>query len=226
MERRAFDFELIEAEGEQDEAAPIRGIAAAYNVLSEDLGGFRERILPGAFAASIAERDVAAVWNHNSDHVLGRTSNGKLKLMDEAGGLRFEVWPPETQAGRDAVISIKRGDVYQCSFLFDVVKQAWTQDGESRVRTLEQCELFEVSPVTFPAYPATQVEARSVGDLIAQVDFVDFGSASPGELRRLMDALADRLPSDPAAGAAGLGDSSQARLLLLRRRLEVEEINN
>jgi HK97 family phage prohead protease len=225
MERRAFGFELIEAEGEDEGGAPIRGLAAPYDVLSEDLGGFRERIRPGAFAESIASRDVAAVWNHNSDHVLGRTSNGKLKLTEEARGLRFEVWPPETQAGRDAVISIRRGDVYQCSFLFDVVKQSWTQDGESRVRTLEQCELYEVSPVTFPAYPQTAVEARSVRDLIAQVDYVDFDGASPAELRQLMDALADRLPPDPAAGAAGLGDSSQARLLLLRRRLELEITN-
>lgn len=225
MEQRAFDFELVTDSETGTDAAPIRGLAVAYNVLSEDLGSFRERILPGAFAQSIETRDVAAVWNHNSDAVLGRLSNRTLQLHDEADGLRFDLWPPDTQAGRDAVVSIRRKDVYQCSFMFDVVRQSWADSEAGRLRTLEKCELYEISPVAFPAYAATSVQARSVRDLIAEVNSVDFGSVDAAEVRGLLDALADRLPAGLDAGASGLDDSARARLSLLRRKVELGILN-
>jgi len=143
-----------------DEPAKIAGHAAVFNQLSEDLGGFREKIQPGAFKEAV-KGDVRALVNHNSDKVLGRTKSGTLDLEEDDKGLAFELVLPDTQPARDLTASMERGDVDQMSFGFRTLEDKWeTKDGED-VRTLVKVELFEVSPVTFPAYPQTDVALRS-----------------------------------------------------------------
>lgn len=142
----------------------IVGYAAVFHSLSEDLGGFRERILPGAFSKSLAERtDVRALWNHDSNYVLGRTPN-TLQVWEDDIGLRFEITPPETQWAQDLMKSIDRGDVTQTSFRF-ITEQDQFIHAEDEVvyRELIQVGLIEVSPVTFPAYEATNVQLRGEG---------------------------------------------------------------
>jgi HK97 family phage prohead protease len=151
-------LELRAADG-----APTRiaGYAAVFNTLSEDLGGFRELIAPGAFRRAVADDDVRALWNHDANLVLGRNTAGTLTLREDTRGLAYDVEPPDTQWGRDAVVSIRRGDVTGSSFGFRTVTDRWvTQDGEN-LRTLVEVELFDVSPVTYPAYAAASVSARS-----------------------------------------------------------------
>lgn len=138
----------------------ISGYAAVFGVLSEDLGGFREKILPGAFSRSLNEGDQRALWNHNTNMVLGRRKSGTLELQEDETGLKFVIYPPNTVAGRDAVESMKRGDVDQMSFAFRAMKDDWSQVGKDVIRTLKEVELFEVSPVTFPAYPQTSAFLR------------------------------------------------------------------
>lgn len=146
----------------------IIGYAAVFNSLSEDLGGFRERIAPGAFARALKEDDVRALMNHNSDFVLGRNKSGTLTLEEDAHGLKIDCVPPDTQWARDLLVSIERKDIDQMSFGFcvrwypDGTRGAiWgVEDGED-IRTLTDVELFDVSPVTYPAYPDTQVAVRS-----------------------------------------------------------------
>jgi HK97 family phage prohead protease len=108
---------------------------------------------------------VRALWNHNSDLVLGSTKAGTLTLSEDSKGLRFELNPPDTSAGRDAVVSIKRGDVDGMSFGFRVLKQEWDEKhAKNIVRTLVEVDLHEVSATAFPAYPDTKVKVRTIAD--------------------------------------------------------------
>lgn len=146
-----------------DSGQKIAGHAAKFDLLSEDLGGFRERIAPGAFAKSIQSADVRALWNHDANIVLGRNKSGTLRLSEDSAGLAFEVDMPDTQLVRDMVLApIARGDVNQCSFGFYTVADKWAKIDGEWVRTLLECELFDVSPVTYPAYPQTDVAVRSL----------------------------------------------------------------
>lgn len=151
------------ANGEGEDPAPvIAGHAALFDTLSEDLGGFREKIAPGAFSKALGG-DVRALFNHDPNFVLGRTRAKTLRLAEDSRGLTFEIDPPDTSAAQGILESIRRGDVSQMSFAFRTVSDVWEDnaDGES-IRTLVEVELFDVSPVTFPAYRETDVAVRSL----------------------------------------------------------------
>jgi len=98
----------------------VSGYAARYNVLSHMLKpGFKERIASGAFDRVLATKpDVVALFNHNPDQVLGRTTSGTLRLNADKVGLAFELDLPNTTIGRDVYESVKRNDLNGCSFAF------------------------------------------------------------------------------------------------------------
>ncbi|WP_193063457.1 HK97 family phage prohead protease [Oceanobacillus oncorhynchi] len=144
----------------------IEGYAAVFGEKSEDLGGFREVIRKGSFAKSIRNNDIRALWNHDSSHVLGRTKNGTLKLEEDETGLRFELEPPDTSWGRDALKAIERGDVDQNSFGFFPVADDWEIEDNENIRYLREIDLFEISPVAFPAYPQTAANVRSLHESV------------------------------------------------------------
>lgn len=146
-----------------DKVTKIAGHAAKFDVLSEDLGGFRERIAPGAFAKSIQSSDIRALFNHDANIVLGRNKAGTLRLSEDSAGLAYEVDAPDTQLVRDMVLSpISRGDVNQCSFGFYTISDKWAKVDGEWIRTLLECDLLDVSPVTYPAYPQTEVAVRAL----------------------------------------------------------------
>lgn len=150
---------LKSAELRANNARRISGYAAVFNQWSEDLGGFIEKVAPGAFSRAIQGADVRALFNHDSNIVLGRTRSGTLKLRQDSVGLHFDVALPETSAARSLHTLIKRGDVSECSFGFSVRKDSWNPAGTER--TLTDVDLYDVGPVTFSAYTQTSVEARS-----------------------------------------------------------------
>jgi len=159
-EIRSYPIELRVAT-EEGKRPAIRGHAAVFGQLSEDLGGFREQVAKGAFAKTLKEADVRALWNHDSNFVLGRNKAGTLTLSEDKDGLSVEIDPPDTTWARDLLTSMERGDVDQMSFGFRVVKEEWDDtDKANVVRTLSEVELFDVSPVTSPASPQTSVSVK------------------------------------------------------------------
>lgn len=160
-ELRSFALNEFRVDSENDKPK-MYGHAAMFDSLSEDLGGFRERIAPGAFAKSLESDDIRALFNHDSNIVLGRNKAGTLRLKEDKNGLAIEIDPPDTQAARDLMVSMQRGDINQMSFGFRTIADKWDKlDGEW-VRTLLEVDLFDVSPVTYPAYSATDIAVRSM----------------------------------------------------------------
>lgn len=161
MERRQYPTSEIRAEGEGEPV--LVGHAAVFDTLSLEMWGFREKVAPGAFTDTLGNDDIRALWNHDPGAVLGRVQAKTLEVREDKKGLAVRIKVPDTQVGRDAVTSIDRGDVSQMSFGFQVLEDTWEPGGDDRsslVRTIEKVQLFEVSPVTFPAYPATDIDVR------------------------------------------------------------------
>lgn len=162
FERRYVAGELRATPADGD-AMRIEGHAARFGVLSADLGGFREKINPGAFAKSLLTSDIRALWNHDPIFVLGRNTSGTLALSEDVLGLRFSCELPATNMIREMVaVPIQRGDVSQCSFGFRTIEDFWEETTGGWIRTLLEVSLFDVSPVTFPAYAETDVAVRSL----------------------------------------------------------------
>lgn len=140
----------------------ISGYAAVVNSYSEDLGGFREIILPGAFRNALSYSDVRGLFNHDPNMVLARTKSGTLKLNEDSFGLYFEMTLPDTQVGRDVYENIRLGNISGCSFSFIVAPggDEWSYDSQRNVtRTISQFQtIFDVGPVVFPAYQSTSCE--------------------------------------------------------------------
>lgn len=153
-ERRLVTAARLELRAADAEGKPpvITGYAALFDTLSEDLGGFREKIQPGAFTRALPTADVVAVINHEPWPILGRTTAGTLTLREDARGLAFEIAPPDTQTARDLVAAIERGDMNGCSFLFSARVDQWDTSGITPIRTLVDVDLFDVSFATNPAY--------------------------------------------------------------------------
>ena len=160
-ERRSFTIEGLELRDNEGKNPTIVGHAAVFGSISKDLGGFREIIAPGAFDGH-EDMDVRALFNHDPNMVLGRNTAGTLRLREDAKGLHVEIDPPDTSFAKDLLVSMRRGDIDQMSFGFRTISDKWeTKDGED-LRTLEKVELFDVSPVVFPAYEDTDVAVRSL----------------------------------------------------------------
>lgn len=166
LERRTFGVDGLKIERRDGSKPRLVGHAAVFNQLSENLGGFREQIAVGAFADAIKTDDVRALFNHDPNFVLGRNRASTLSLSEDDKGLAIEIELPDTATVRDLVVApIERGDVSHMSFGFAVRPngQNWAEDDEGRlIRTLTAVRLFDVSPVTFPAYPQTDIAVREM----------------------------------------------------------------
>lgn len=170
MKRERRFFTVRDLRVATDGKRTIRGHAAVFNRDSQPMGGFTERIAPGAFRQTIKEDDIRALFNHDANLILGRNTAGTLRLSEDSTGLAVEIDPPDTQCARDLMVSLERGDVSQMSFGFTTRKDEWLYDRENdaTMRTLLDVTLYDVSPVTFPAYLDTDVSVRALEELVAE----------------------------------------------------------
>lgn len=165
-EYRTFGFEIRAAE----DSNTLVGHAAVFDTLADIGGWFKEKIARGAFKKTLADNaDVRALLNHNPDKIFGRTKSGTLKLREDDTGLFNEISMPDTTLGKDTMISVKRGDIDQESFAFQAIKEEWDEtDPNNPIRTIIEVKLFDVSLVVFPAYPTTDVSAKSAENILAE----------------------------------------------------------
>ena len=162
-ERRTAN-EGVELREEGDTLTAV-GYAAVFNSTSQNLGGFVERVAPSSFRKTLQETDVRALFNHDTDALLGRTSSGTLRISEDDKGLRYEIDLPNTTLGRDVAELLKRGDLSGSSFGFRTISDSWdTTDDGFPIRTLTEVALREVGPCIWPAYEASEASLRSLAE--------------------------------------------------------------
>lgn len=161
VEQRCTSPDISEIRAVDDENPKITGYAAKYNIFT-NLGWFMEKIKAGAFD-EVLDNDVRCLKNHDANLILGRTANKTLQLKSNTVGLHFENEMPDTTTGKDTLQEVRRGDLSGCSFAFTVSEDDWKYfDDKPAERTIIKIErLFDVGPVTYPAYEDTSVAARS-----------------------------------------------------------------
>jgi HK97 family phage prohead protease len=167
VERRVIRGGQVRAKG--GDKPGLAGVASVYNQ-DYDNGWFIEHVMPGAFTRVLSEDpDVRCLFNHNPDNLLARTKSGTLRLADSPDGLTYDAdTNPETTVGRDVQAMVDRGDLDGCSIGFCVAKQNWREEKQEDGTVIthrdivEFDELFDVGPVTYPAFTGTSVGTRSL----------------------------------------------------------------
>jgi uncharacterized protein len=175
-------FKITRAEGDQAEKV-IEGYFALYEQETELFDGVYEIITKGAFDKTL-NNDIRALWNHNTQYVLGRSKNGSLTVKADEKGLFGIIKLPSTQYAEDLYELVQRGDIDQCSFGFNILAEDLEElaNGGYRWR-INEVDLHEISVVTFPAYENTTVQARS-----KQIEVLE-----QRKLQQQKDALSKRL---------------------------------
>jgi HK97 family phage prohead protease len=187
--RKVFGIQ-IEKRSEVRGPGTLVGYAAVFDRDSHDLGGFTESIRSGAFSRSLREgADVRALRDHDPSKVLGRSGSGTLRLVEDAVGLRSEIDLPDTELGRETAELVRRGDLDGMSFGFSAESDSWSErDGRSH-RELSDLDIFDVSVVSFPAYPDAAVAGirsleRHKGSEKPEAPECAEGHGDPADLRR------------------------------------------
>jgi HK97 family phage prohead protease len=169
LETRNFNLSNVEVR-EENGINTVVGYGAVFNSESNNLGGFTEFISRDAFNGREND-DVRFLLNHDANYIMGRTTSGTLRLSVDDKGLRYEVDIPDTTAGRDLLVSLKRGDITQSSFAFIVEEDSWDQGEKGAIRTIKKVSrLYDVSAVTYPAYEEASVGLRSFNTWKEKID--------------------------------------------------------
>lgn len=184
---RTYEGVGIRSETTEDGRLRFSGYIAKFDEDSKELREhglkFVERIAPGAFRNAIERDDVRLLVNHDKAQVLGRNSvaegePGYLKLEEDEAGLRFEAVATDTTYARDLHTNVEAGVIDACSFGFRNPKYKDSKRGDGKlVRELQDCELFDVSIVTYPAYNSTVASARDLDEAYEQLR-EEFGEGS------------------------------------------------
>ncbi|OGN96130.1 MAG: hypothetical protein A2Y89_07045 [Chloroflexi bacterium RBG_13_51_18] len=223
QEIRTYEIDSLEVrEAGEGKGKKIAGHAAVFGKLSEDLGRFREIIEAGAFADTIKHDDIRALFNHIPSYILGRNKAGTLVLEEDERGLYFEIDMPDTQYARDLMVSIGRKDISQCSFAFrvegkkgehwevdgkeceaaDAFMAMWDGEKHKIIRHVDKARLYDVSPVTYAAYPQTDVKTRAA-------DYKEMNCTTAEEESAGAEAMADKPDEEGALKGRALSLARQ-----------------
>lgn len=243
MQTRFWENGELRVEMRADSVPTIKGHAALFDNRTIIGSSFYEELEAGAFAKTIKEGDARCLWNHDMNFVLGRVKSGTLRLSEDELGLAIDCDPPQTALINDMVLNpIRRKDVDQMSFSFEAVRTEWIeQENDYPIRRLLEVKLYDVSPVTFPAYPDTDVAVRNALTA-AGIDYAvltqaitrsKLGGITDDDralVRTVIDKLNQLFPaSAPTESHPESNDETsraQVRMVNLRRRLELAEIEN
>lgn len=210
MDRRYLQLEAdaLAVETREDGTSHVSGYAAVFYRSDDEGTQFRlwdnvyERILPGAFNQALERGDdVRALFNHDPNQILARTPK-TLRLSTNKRGLRYEFDLPNTSAGRDIAESIRRGDITGSSFAFKVEDEAWRSEEDREIREVRSVRLFDVGPVTYPAYASTSTAVRSENEDIGMETRASFeahiAAKQPGTpwRRNLAERTLDMMQAD------------------------------
>jgi len=221
LERRYYSIEQLKVPSIAEvrvagDKRQLRGHGSVFNVHC-DLGYFIEIVRPGAFSRTIAEDDVRCLFNHDPNYVLGRNRNPtggpvSLRMVEDEVGLAYENDPAETSVGRDVCALVERGDVSGCSIGFTVRGQEVYQKDDVWYREITDAMLFDVGPVTYPAFVQTSVAFRSAG--FVHQSRPEFRS---GPDRRVAEEIERQQAALEAAALADLDVRSRSLQLLSAR---------
>lgn len=168
-ETRALTTALEIRAAVKGEARTAEGYACLFGNKTEICGGiWTEEIRKGAFAKTLAERDVIAIIGHDSGRVVGRSGAGTLSVREDTKGLAFENELPDTTDGRDLAVLLDRGDIGGMSFGFVTRKQEWDDTVDPPHRTIIEADLYEITYTPCPAYPDTEVGLRDLQHMRAE----------------------------------------------------------
>lgn len=199
-----------------DDVIRLGGYALKFDRLSQNLGGFVERIAPGALTKTLRDNgDVLCRFQHEDNYLLGRTLSGTLRLEVDDTGLLYEVDLPDTSYARDLAALAARGDVQHSSFAFRTISDDWgfTEQGFP-LRTLLEMHLVDTAPVVTPAYLDTSSGLRS----LAEVRGLDFDTVrAAAESDHLADILREEQPTEEPRDTHSTAVLKQRRLALLAR---------
>lgn len=172
IEQRATPQPVKLQTRQSDNRSTLSGYAAVYYNAADPKTEYRlwddmvERIMPGAFDRALRERqDIRCLFNHDTDNLLGRSVSGTLRLSSDPKGLAYDCDLPETSAGKDVGVMLARGDLDGSSFSFRPMKSTFREevrDGKPHyIREIEDADVYDVGPVTFPAYEASTAGVRA-----------------------------------------------------------------
>ncbi len=177
IERRLVPFTGFELRADGAGVPELVGYASVFNQETVIVGWWdewREEVAPGAFAKTIQEADIRALFNHDPNIVLGRNKAGTLDLSEDDHGLLTVIRPPDNEWGRPVLDAVRRGDVTGMSISFRVIKDETTRppkgSDELPKRTIKEAQLFDVAPVTYPAFEQTEISARAIPAELTESD--------------------------------------------------------
>jgi len=230
VERRTHVVQMRVKENGDTKTPVMDGYAANFNSLSENLGGFREILMPGCFKKALGVSDIRGLFNHNPDKILGRTAAGTLRVFEDEKGLRFEIDPDmEISYVKDLQISMRRGDVNQCSFGFRVAADGdhWKEDSDGLwIRTIHQVEqLYDVSPVTYPAYTSTSCAVRSLNQKKQEAEQLRTEQQQAEEQRKADEATAALEEEQRVAAELAEEEEETERVAEEKRKAQIETDN-